>query len=264
MAQMTIATDLDFTSVSRILNLPDATAAGHPVTFTQLNSAIEGLAWKDSCRVATQSNIDLSSPGATIDGITMATSDRMLVKEQTTTANNGIYLWNGAAIPATRSLDTNTATELEQATTTVEEGTSAGTTYRQTNTNFTLGSDAVTWVTFGTSAPAATETTAGIAELATQSETDTGTDDQRIVTPLKLATYANKKLKFTTTVGDGSATQYTITHNLGTRSVLVEVYTNSGNFDTVIVFVERTSTNAVRLTFSSAPTTNQYAVVILG
>jgi hypothetical protein len=37
-----------------------------------------------------------------------------------------------------------------------------------------------------TSAPPSTETTAGIAEIATQAEVDTGTDDSRIVTPLKL------------------------------------------------------------------------------
>ena len=40
----------------------------------------------------------------------------------------------------------------------------------------------------------ASETVAGIAELATQAETDAGTDDERIVTPLKLATYVRQNL----------------------------------------------------------------------
>ena len=63
----------------------------------------------------------------------------MLVRAQTSGAENGIYVWNGAATPMTRALDASTFDELEQATTTVEEGTSAGTTYRQTAVNGTLG-----------------------------------------------------------------------------------------------------------------------------
>jgi len=91
-------------------------------------------------------------------------------------------------VPMTRSLDASTSAELEQAVTTVEEGTSAGATFRQTTINFTLDSGSVTWTSFGTAAGAASESTAGIAEIATQGETDTGTDDARFVTPLKLKT----------------------------------------------------------------------------
>lgn len=68
--------------------------------------------------------------------------------------------------------------------------------------------------------------------------------------------------KFASDVGDGSATQFTLTHNFGTRDVTVEVFRNSANYDTVIVDVERTSTNAVRLTFAAAPTSNEYRCVI--
>ena len=259
-----ILTDLNFGSVSKITNLPDPTSAQDAATKAYVDSAVEGLAWKDSVRVSTQGNIDLSAPGSTIDGITMATNDRFLARSQSTGADNGIYIWNGAATPATRSLDCSTAAELEQAVTTVEEGTDAGSTFRQTTVNFTLGSGTVTFTAFGTAAPSASETTAGVIEIATQGETDTGTDDARAVTPLKLATYANRKLKYAANFGDGAATQYTITHNLNTRDVTVEVMTNSGNYDTVICDVERTSVNAVRLTFAVAPTSNQYRVVVLG
>ena len=259
-----ILTDLDFSSVAKAINLPSPTASGDAATKGYVDSAVEGLAWKDSCRVATQANINLASPGATIDGITMATNDRVLVRSQSAGAENGIYVWNGAATPMTRSLDANTAAELEQAVTTVEEGTSAAATFRQTAINFTLGSGAVTWASFGTSAPSASETTAGIAELATQGETDTGTDDLRIVTPLKLANYSGRKLKFTQTIGDGSATSYAVTHNLGTRDVTVAVYLNSGTYDEVIADVQRTSTNVVTIIFSSAPASNAYRVVVLG
>ena len=169
-----------------------------------MDSAVEGLAWKDSCRVATQSNLNLSAPGATIDGVTMATGDRVLVRSQTAGSENGIYIWNGSATPATRAADCSTAAELEQAVTTAEEGTSAGASFRQTVVNLTLGSTTVTWTSFGTSAAAASESTAGIAEVATQAETDAGTDDARMVTPLKLATYAGRVRKFATDIGDAA------------------------------------------------------------
>ena len=259
-----VLSDLDFNSAARILNLPDPTLAQHPATKAYVDSAVEGLAWKDSVRVATQGNFNIVVPGSTIDGVTMATHDRVLVRAQSTAADNGIYIFNGPAATMTRSPDASTAAELEQAVVTVEEGTSAGVTFRQTAVNFTLGSGSVTWATFGTAAPAASETTAGIAELATQAETDTGTDDARIVTPLKLATYSGRKLKFSADFGDGSATQYTITHNLNTRDVHVEVYRTSRNFDTILCDVDRTSVNAVRLTFAAAPASNAFRCVVIG
>ena len=259
-----VLSDLNFNSQARITNLLDAVSAQEPVTLTQLNSAVEGLAWKDSCRVAAASNINVASPGATVDGVSMAANDRMLLRGQTTAAENGIYLWTGAATPATRAADCSTAAELEQAVTTVEEGTSAGTTWRQTLVNFTLGSGSIAWVAFGTGASAASEASAGVAEVATQAETDAGTDDVRMVTPLKLATYVGRIRKVSASVGDGSATQYTVTHNLNTLDVQVAVYRNSGALDEVLCDVEHATVNTVVVRFASAPTANLFRVVVLG
>lgn len=259
-----VLTDLDLGNVSRILNLPTPTLDGHAANKAYVDSAIEGLAWKDSVRVSTQANVSIASPGATIDAITMATNDRVLVRSQTAQTENGIYIWNGAAVPMTRSLDASTFAELEQAVVTVEEGTSAGATFRQTAVNGVIGTNNVLWTSFGTSAPSASETTAGIAELATQVETDTGTDDLRIVTPLKLANWSGRARKFQQTIGDGSATQYTVTHNLNTRDVQASVYRNSGAFDEVITDVEYTTVNSVTIRFASAPALNAFRVVIDG
>ncbi len=147
---------------------------------------------------------------------------------------------------------------------TVEEGTSAGASFRQTAVNGTIDSTSVTWTSFGTSAAAATETTAGVLEIATQSETDTGTDDLRAITALKLNNWSGRKRKATATFGDGSATSFNIDHNFNTRDVQVEVYRNSGNYDSVLCDVTRPSVNRVTLTFAAAPAASAFNVVVLG
>lgn len=257
-----VQTTLDMGNARRILNLPAPGSANEPARLADLNAAVEGIAWKDNVRVATAANVTIASPGATIDGITMAANDRVLVKAQTTTTENGIYIWNGAATPMTRALDASTADELESAVVTVDEGTSAGATFRQTQVNFVLGTGSPTFVSFGTSAPAATEATAGIAEVATQAEVDALTDDSRFITPLKLANWSGRSRKMSQTIGDGAATSIAVTHNFNSRDVTVEVYRNSGNYDTVLVEVRRTSVNAVTIVFDTAPALNSYTVVV--
>jgi len=115
----------------------------------------------------------------------------------------------------------------------------------------------------GRTVPDATETVKGIAEIATQAETDAGTDDARIVTPLKLANWIGRVRKASFTVGDGTSTIIDVTHNFGTRDVVVQVYDNS-TYETVTCLVTRPTTNTVRLTFISPPSTNQFMVLVLG
>lgn len=257
-------TDIDLQNTSRVINIPSPQNSGDAASKAYVDSAVEGLAWKDSCRVATQGNIDLANPGVSIDGVTLTTQDRVLVRAQTTASANGIYVYNGAAVAMTRALDASTFPELEQAITSVEEGTSAGLSYRQTTVNGTLDTTAVTWITFGVATPQASETTSGTAELATQAEVDGGTDDQRIVTPFKLANWSGRIRKTSTNIGDGSATSYTVTHNFNTRDVIVRVFPNSGQYDDVEVDVQRPTINTATLIFATAPAANAYRVVVIG
>lgn len=256
-------TDIDLQSVSKVVNLPSPVDNGDAANKAYVDSLVEGLAWKDSVRVATQSNLNLSSPGSTIDSVTMASQDRVLVRNQSTQSQNGIYVWNGASTAMTRSLDASTFAELEQAVVTVEEGTDAGSSFRQTQINGTIGTNDIIWTSFGTAAPAASETTAGIAEIATQAETDAGTDDARIVTPLKLATWSGRIKKYAVAIGDGSNTSYTVTHNLGSRDVHVTVY-NASTYDEVTTDVTHSTTNTLTIVFATAPSSNAYRVVVVG
>jgi hypothetical protein len=256
--------DLDLLNSSRILNVPDAVDPQEPATLAQLRSFVEGLAWKDSVRVKTQGNINLAAPGATIDGISMAPGDRVLVASQSAGAQNGIYVWTGSATPATRAMDASTFPELEAAVVTVEEGTDAGTQWRQTEVNGTIDSSNISFTNFASVVPLASETTAGRVELATQAETDTGSDDQRAITPLKLSTWSGRTKRYTADIGDGSATSFTLTHNLNTRALNVTVYRNSGNYDEIECEVRHTSTSALTLLFTAPPISNQFTAVVAG
>lgn len=70
--------------------------------------------------------------------------------------------------------------------------------------------------------------------------------------------------KVVANIGDGTATQYTVTHNLGTRDIAVEVYRNSTPWDKVIVDVERDTINSVVIRFATAPALDAFRVVVVG
>ncbi len=258
-----VLSSLDFGGVARILNLPDGASAQEPATVAQLNAAIEGLSWKDNVKVSTQGNLNLAAPGATIDGITMASGDRFLARLQTASLENGLYIWNGSAVAATRSLDMNASAEFNQAVVTVDQGTSAGASFRQTAVNPTVGTTAIVWTSFGTTTGAATTASAGIVRLATQGEANTGTDATIAITPATLAAATTVTHKFAASFGDGSATQFDITHNLGTLDCEVTVFRNSDGVE-VLCDMTHLSTTVARLNFITAPTSNQYRCVVIG
>lgn len=255
---------LDFENGRRIINLAPAQANGEPVVFEQLRAAIEGLAWKDDVRAASTVNVSVASPGASIDGVALAASDRVLLKNQTAQTENGIYFWNGAAVPMTRTDDASTFDELEGAVVNVSEGTAnQNTTWRQTQVNGVIGTNNIVWTTFGTSAPAASETVAGIIEIATQAEVDAGTDNVRAITPQKLANYSGRAKRFAATVGDGSLTSIPVVHNLNTQDAVVTVREAGGALREVICEVQYTNANTVTLLFDAAPANASLRVVVL-
>jgi len=75
--------------------------------------------------------------------------------------------------------------------------------------------------------------------------------------------YAQIARKYSATISSSAATTYTITHNLNTRDVTVNVYQNSGNYDTVEVDIFRSGVNTVDIGFTASPAVD-YRVVITG
>lgn len=111
---------------------------------------------------------------------------------------------------------------------------------------------------------AATETAVGVVELASSAEAIAGTDTTRAVTPAGLAAAISSAIGFNgaaANVGNGSSTSFDITHGLGTRDLIVQVYDNT-TFDTVYTDVERISTTQVRVIFAAAPALNAYRVLM--
>ena len=83
-----------------------------------------GLDFKDSVRAASTANVTVSGPGSAIDGVTLSSNDRVLLKNQSTASENGIYVFNGAASAMTRATDADSSDEVTPGMFVfVEEGT---------------------------------------------------------------------------------------------------------------------------------------------
>lgn len=97
----------------------------HAATKAYVDGVAEGLQIKPSVKVATTADGTLTSAfvdGVTIDGISIETGDRILIKEQTDAKENGIYIVNASGAP-TRTDDFDTNSSAKGAFVFVEEGT---------------------------------------------------------------------------------------------------------------------------------------------
>lgn len=310
------------------------TSSTDVTTKGYVDGLLQGIKWKNSVRAATNAAGTLATSfanGSVIDTtVTLATNDRILIKDQAAPAENGIYIVNAAGAP-TRALDMDAWAEVPSATVLVEIGTAnadsswvctadQGGTIDSTSITFVKMASAVGLVdlaskvtgTLGTAnggtgtASAGTQyglvyysTTTGMASTAAGTTTGilhgnasgaptfgqlvnaditNSTIDltAKVTGTLPLAnggtggnSAANAKtaLGFTTKYVDatiGGSTTQTVTHNLGTRAVTVQVFETGNLYAEVTTQVECTTTNTVTLTFAVAPAANQYTCVVIG
>ena len=110
-----------------------------------------GLDFKDSVRVASTATVNISSAPAAIDGVTLSSDDRVLLKNQSTGSQNGIYVFNGSGSAMTRATDADADAEVTAGMFVfVEEGTAnADNGYvLTTDGSITVGSTSLTFTQF--------------------------------------------------------------------------------------------------------------------
>jgi hypothetical protein len=137
-----------FDGVHTVTGLPSPTGGTDAANKNYVDAATNGLTWKSAVRVASTTNINLTTGGLiAVDGVTTVAGDRVLVKDQTLPKENGIYIAGTGAW--TRALDMNLASEFDGSAVFVKEGTlyqSSG--WTETATVVTVGTDTVTFSEF--------------------------------------------------------------------------------------------------------------------
>lgn len=99
---------------NKLTNVGTPTASTDATNKSYVDAAVQGFDWKASVRAATTANGTLASAfanGSVVDGVTLATGDRILLKNQTTAQDNGIYTVNASGAP-TRAADADTSAKV--------------------------------------------------------------------------------------------------------------------------------------------------------
>jgi phage-related tail fiber protein len=242
----------------RIQDVADPTAATDAATKQYVDNTAAGLNWKQNVRVASTANMAVASAvinGASVDGVTLATGDRILLKNQTTASENGIYIV-AASGAAARAEDANTSAEVRNMIVRVESGTVHGDQMWQLTTdNPTLGTTSLTFTQFtgGGAAYVAgsglTESPAGTFNVGAGSGISVAADAVAIDTAVVVRKFAANCVATTN--------PQTFAHGLGTADVQVMV--KEGN-TVVYPDVEVDATN-VTVDWGGAPTAAQYRVI---
>jgi hypothetical protein len=151
--QVSIPTSAVSMNNQRLTTLADPTTGTDAANKNYVDGLAQGIAWKDSVRVATVAAGTLASSfanGQTVDGVALVTGNRILIKNQAAGAENGIYTVNASGAP-TRATDADAGTELPGAAMFVEEGATLADTLWvcQTNAPVTLGTTALTFAQIG-------------------------------------------------------------------------------------------------------------------
>jgi hypothetical protein len=191
---------LNFNNVL-VTNLANPVSAQDAATKAYVDNLSQGLDVKSAVRATTSSNITLSGEQV-VDGVSLVTGDRVLVKDQTNSAENGIYIV--AAGTWTRSLDADTDEEVKNGLFVfVEEGlTFSNSGWTLTTPNpITLGTTGLTFSKFSS----AGEVNAGAGLTKTGSTIDLVSADNS-----RIAVDANSIDLATTGVTAGSYTKVTV------------------------------------------------------
>jgi hypothetical protein len=249
---------IDLTN-QKAVNVASPSSPTDGANKSYVDNLVNGQSWKPAVRAGTTTAGTLASSfanGSVIDGVTLATGDRILVKNQAAGAENGIYVVAASGAP-TRAADGAAGEVGPNATVFVEEGTTlADTSWTLTNNGtITVGTTALTFAQTGGgqtyTAGSGLALSAGAFSVAAAAGilAGGGIDTSVVVR------------KFAATIGDGTTTAIAVTHSLGTRDVMISVH-DAATFEEVECDKVKTSTTVVTLTFATAPAASAYRVVV--
>jgi hypothetical protein len=293
--------DLDANEFT-ITNLKAPQNGSDAATKSYVDAVSEGLHIHQAASVYVASNVNIATAleaGETIDGVTLTAGMRVLVNGQTTQSENGIYKIETSGAPS-RALDFDTALEVASGDFIfVSLGDNyANTGWVQTLSPATIGTDAISFTQFsgaGTYSAGDGLDLDGTEFSVNLNETGDGSGLQKSGSGLSVKLTATSGLettntglqvnagagfdlstgelqfasgygvrKFAQSIGDNSATTFTVTHNLDTKDVTVQIFENGSSHAQVEADVEHTTVSAVTIKFAVAPSTDEYRVVVVG
>ena len=274
-----------------------ATAGNEIAKVSDLQALSSGLDWKTAVNVISFSNIALTgSTPLSIDNHTLSDGYRVLLAGQSTDTENGIYdlAISAGSYTLSRSTDADANDELKGAAVFVMEGDQYGSTSWVQSNHYLTGFANQDWIQFsgqgtyvgsdsilidGREISVITDSTRGInvdgdgvyAKIGNGIEFDgsgniainAGTGFDISSGTLEFASSYGVR-KYAASIGDNSATTFTVTHNFDTKDVTVQIFENGASHAQIEADVEHSTTSAVTIKFASAPDTDEYRVVIVG
>ena len=263
---MKIMNGLDLQS-QKITSLADPSSASDAATKQYVDNIAAGMQWKAPVRAATTANGALATAytnGQVIDGVTLATGNRVLIKNQTTALENGIYTVNASGAP-TRATDADSGSELAPGTAVViAEGTvNADKAYMIiSDAAITIGTTSQTWGQFSAGAIYTAGNGINIASNVVTAVAASSGGLSVVSGGIQLDNSIATR-KFSANIGNGSSTSIAVTHNLGTQDITVAVRDTATQAGVLVDWVA-TDTNTVTLTFAVAPASNAYRATVQG
>lgn len=256
------------TAADRIATAADVVTTNNNVTTTNNNvtsaqtaqtaaeAAAAGMKWRPSCRAATTANITLSG-AQTIDGVSVVAGDRVLVKNQSTASQNGVYV--AASGAWSRATDADTWAELIGMAVVIEEGsTLADQLWICTvNSGGTIGSTSVTFENIGFVADGSiTFTKLASAAIASQSDATTGTATNVLMTPQRVRQAINNDYEVMSfIIGQAANQDYRFVINHPHAGTIDQVTTRS--LSGTCTLTMKINTTAMGGTANSVSTTEQ-------